>query len=260
MGLLVVDIGNSQTVFGVYQNRVLASHFRLSSDKKRSADEWAMLLVGILSEASFAPENIKHTVIGSVVPSLTSVLRQVCEHKFQHTPLVVEPGIKTGMPMLCDNPREVGADRIVNCVAAYERFHTGLVVIDMGTATTVDVVSPKGEFLGGAIAPGLGISTEALFNTASKLPRVEIKAPPHALGRNTLHSMQSGIVYGYAGLVDGLVRKIAQELSFTPVVMATGGLTPLIAPHSSTVQHTDPFLTLEGLQTVWARNTPQSVS
>lgn len=252
--LLAVDIGNTNIVFGLYEGHSLAHTFRVSTDRARTEDEYGVLLRALFSLHSLEASRVGACIIASVVPPLTNVLTHAIRTAFAREPLVVGPGLKTGMPVLYENPHEVGADRIVNGVAAYERFKQGVIVVDFGTATTFDCITPKGEYLGGVIVPGVQVALDGLLGRAAKLKPIEIAQPPRVLGRNTTHALQSGIVHGNAAMADGLIERLEAELGFDCAIIATGGLAPLIARHTKKIREIDPNLTLEGLRIIHERN------
>jgi type III pantothenate kinase len=268
--LLALDVGNTNTVLGLYSLETpkapasLAAHWRVSTHRTQTADEYGVLFTNLFNMHGLATSQVEHIIISSVVPQVESTLVQVCESYFKLKPLFVEPGVKTGMPVLVDNPSELGADRLVNAVAAYEKYGgpagIPIIVVDFGTATTFDVVSAKGEYLGGIISPGLGISADALFSRAARLGRVDIKRPPKVIGTTTVTHIQSGLYYGYIGLVDGILERMIAEMAEDPrtggepKILATGGLARLIAEDSRYISTIDDMLTLDGLRLVFARN------
>jgi len=253
--LLVMDVGNTNTVLGVYEKTRLLAHWRLTTVRDRTVDEYGILARNLLSLAGIDASAIDALIVASVVPPLNSVLESMARGYFKIKPLFVEPGVRTGMPILYENPQEVGADRIVNGVAAYERFRSAAIVVDFGTATTFDAISSEGEYMGGAIAPGLAISAEALFERAARLPRVDIRRPPRVIGRNTTHSLQAGLFHGYIALVQGIVQRMREEMGGTVRTIATGGLVmALEAELRAFLDDMDPNLTLEGLRIIHERN------
>jgi type III pantothenate kinase len=274
--LLAIDVGNTQTVVGLFGDEVaeaddpvdvdqpelstgrcergLLDHWRIHTNGRRTSDEYALQVQEFLGFHGFSfDDDIDGIAISSVVPSATAAFREMTEKYFGFRPVVLEPGVKTGMPILTENPREVGADRIANAVSALDLFGGPVVVIDFGTATTYDAISSRGEYLGGAIAPGVEISLDALYVRAAALRRVELVEPKNVIGRTTVESIQSGAVFGFAGQVDGICRRLVDELG-APTVVATGGLAELIAPYTSSIEHIEPWLTLHGLRLVFARN------
>ena len=252
--LLVIDIGNTNIVMGVYRDEELTESWRLFTDRNQTADEYEIKVRSLFENAAVSPKDITGAILSSVVPPLTLTLEKMLRKCFQTEPLIVEPGIKTGLAILYDNPREVGADRIVNAVAGYALYGGPLIIIDFGTATSFCVIDGEGRWIGGAISPGIGISAEALFQRAAKLPRIELVKPKRVIGKNTVAGMQSGMIYGYIGLVDGMVRRIIRELGATPRVIATGGMAEVIAEESETIEVVDQNLTLEGLRIIFNRN------
>jgi type III pantothenate kinase len=247
--LLAVDAGNTQTVFGLFQDGKLGEHWRVATERDRTGDELGVLLSGLLEL-----DTVDGICLSSTVPPLVQAYEDFGE-RWAHSPvLVVGPGAKTGIPIRYDDPREVGPDRIVNAVAAKERYGAPCIVVDFGTSTNFDIVSPDGEYVGGVLAPGIEISMEALFARAARLVKVDFVAPPTVIGKTTVGGLQSGLVYGFAGQVDGIVGRIREELGVEAQTVATGGLADLIALHARTLNRVDPHLTLEGLRIVWSRN------
>ncbi len=258
--LLAIDVGNTNVVLGVFARTRLTRSWRLATSRERTADEIGLMVSNLLDRAGITPARIDGVVLASVVPQLTGAMIDMCRRYLGAEPLNLEPGVTTGMPNLYDNPAEVGADRIVNGMAAYERFGRArrepLIVVDFGTATTFDAITAKGEYLGGVICPGIGISADALFQRAARLPRIDVRKPAQVIGRTTVTSMQSGLFFGYVGMVEGLVHRLRTELGGRAYVVATGGLAEVIAPETHVVDVVDRDLTMHGLRLLWERNRP----
>lgn len=252
--ILVLDTGNTNIVLGVYHDDKLIHHWRLETDPYKTEDEYGMQVKALFNHAGIEFNQIDGIIISSVVPPIMFSLERMCQKYFGLKPLVVGPGVKTGLNIKYENPREVGADRIVNAVAAIDVYGPPLIVVDFGTATTYCYINEKGEYMGGAIAPGIGISTDALFARASKLPRIELTQPENVIGKNTISAMQAGIVYGYVGQVEGIVSRMKAQSKQVPTVIATGGMANLIATESTVIDKIDPYLTLKGLHLIYERN------
>ncbi len=251
--LAAIDIGNTNIVWGVFEGSTIQAHWRLATNPKATADEYGVLCINLLEQKWQPPTRITGAIISSVVPSLTDTFVSMVETYFSCTPLVVSPDMETGLTLKYANPKEIGSDRLVNAAAAHQKFQRDLIIVDFGTATTFCAVTESGDYLGGAIAPGLGISAEALFARAAKLSKVELIRPKTVIGTDTASSIQSGLLFGYAGLVDALVRRIEQEMGRTCYVIATGGLASVIAPETNTIHIVEPMLTLEGLELLYRR-------
>ncbi|TCZ74339.1 type III pantothenate kinase [Paenibacillus albiflavus] len=252
--ILVVDVGNTNIVLGLYKQNDLIHHWRVSTNRSATSDEYGMMVYNLFGYADIKLEQVQGVIISSVVPPLINALETMCKRYFHKTPYIVGPGIKTGLNIRTDNPKEVGADRIVNAVAALELYGAPCVIVDFGTATTYDYIDEKHQLIGSAIAPGIGISTEALYQRAAKLPRIELVKPKSVIGRNTVTAMQAGIIYGYVSQVDGIVMRIREEFGAKATVVATGGLAELIASESRTIDVVNPLLTLQGLRLIYDRN------
>ncbi len=253
--LLCIDIGNTNIVFGVTDNKVILYHWRIRTQKTITPDELGITVSNFFESVGLKSAEISDIIVSSVVPALLNTVEQLSNRYFSIRPMIVDPGTNTGMPVRYDNPKEVGADRIVNAVGAYEKYHRGLIVVDLGTATTFDYISKDGHFMGGPIAPGVLISSEALFQKASRLPRIEIfSLPDNIITRDTVSSMNAGIIYGYAGLIDGIVNRMKKESGEDLTVLATGGLASLICDVSETIDHVEEFLTLQGLIAIFKKN------
>jgi type III pantothenate kinase len=252
--LLVVDVGNTNTVLGLFDGDQLVHDWRIRTVVDHTVDEYGMLIYNLYKTSRISSRKIQDIIISCVVPPMLNILEPLCQKYFNLKPLIVGPGVKTGMPIFYDNPKEVGADRIVNAVAGYEKYKKDLIIVDFGTATTFDYVSEKGEYMGGCISPGIMISSDALFERAAKLPRVELSKPKSIVAKDTVSSMQAGIMYGYAGLVDGICDRIKAEVKSNPLVVATGGLAKIVAPETKSIDVVDEMLTLEGLRIIYLRN------
>jgi type III pantothenate kinase len=252
--LLAVDVGNTQTVYGLYDRERLAEHWRVTTEAERTGDELGVLVGRLLELRDLGFEDIAGVCLSSTVPPLVRAYEEFARDYVEASLLVLGPGAKTGIPIVYDDPREVGPDRIANAVAARERYGSPCIVVDFGTSTNFDIVSAAGEYVGGVLAPGIEISMEALFARAARLVKVDFSAPPSVIGKTTVGGLQSGLVYGFAGQVDGIVRRVRAEIGDTAPVVATGGLAELIAPHAETIDTVDPLLTLEGLRLVWELN------
>jgi type III pantothenate kinase len=252
--IFVFDVGNTNIVLGLYENDELKHHWRIHTSREKTEDEYGMLILDLFRHVNIHKEQIEGIIISSVVPPIMFALERMCFKYFNLRPLVVGPGIKTGLNIKYENPREVGADRIVNAVAAIHEYDSPLIIVDFGTATTYCYINENKQYMGGAIAPGINISTEALYTKAAKLPRIEIAKPEGVIGKNTVNAMQAGILYGYVGQVEGIVKRMKEQTSIEPKVIATGGLANLIAAESSVIDHVDPFLTLKGLLLIYDKN------
>lgn len=252
--ILVVDVGNTNIVLGLYEGKQLLHHWRLSTDRSATVDEYGIKIYNLFQYAGITAKQIDGVMISSVVPPMIHILEKMCVQYLQRKAMFVGPGIRTGLNIRYENPREVGADRIVNAVAAIELYGPPLIVVDFGTATTLCFIDEKAQYIGGAIAPGIGISTEALYQRAAKLPRIELVKPKSTVGRSTVTSMQAGIIFGFAGQVDGIVQRMEEEFGTKATVVATGGLAELISGESRTIQIVNPLLTLQGLQLIYERN------